>query len=57
MSDNKIKNRIYMIISIIIGLFTSLLTFRWFISIYLKINNSKAKKVNFKREVANNEEN
>ena len=46
----------FMIISILIALFTSLLTFRWFISIYLKINNSKSKKVNFKREVAKNEE-
>ena len=46
----------FMIISILISVFTSLLTFRWFISIYLKINNSKSKKVNFKREVVKNEE-
>lgn len=46
----------FMIISILISVFTTLLTFRWFISIYLRVNNSKSKKVNFKREVVKNEE-
>lgn len=46
----------FMIISIIIGLVMSLLAFKWFMVIYLRINNAKHKKVNFKREVIKNEE-